>query len=126
MPGRVYVAPGGKHMIVQNRGTSKIIRLDDGAPENFCKPAVDPMLRSLSKCYGGKILCSILTGMGADGAKGAELLADAGGVVLVQDEASSVVWGMPGATAHRGAATQVLPLDEIGGEMRKILRGGRS
>lgn len=124
-PGRIYVAPGGKHMTVEAKGAGMRLRLDDGPPENFCKPAVDPMLRSLIAAYGGKLLCAILTGMGSDGAKGAEQVADAGGVVLAQDEATSVVWGMPGATAQRGAAMQVLPLDELGGAMRRIAGGGR-
>ena len=125
-PGRLYVAPGGKHMIVEAKGAGKQIRLDDGPPENFCKPAVDPMLRSLVKSYGGKVLCAILTGMGADGAKGAEELADAGGVVLAQDEATSVVWGMPGATAQRGAATEVLPVGELGARLKTLAGGGRA
>jgi two-component system chemotaxis response regulator CheB len=113
-------------MIVEAKGAGKQIRLDDGPPENFCKPAVDPMLRSLVKSYGGKVLCAILTGMGADGAKGAEELADAGGVVLAQDEATSVVWGMPGATAQRGAATEVLPVGELGARLKTLAGGGRA
>lgn len=125
MPGHLYVAAGGKHMLVEAKGASKIIRLDDGPPENFCKPSVDPMLRSLVKAYGGKVLCAILTGMGADGSKGAELVADSGGVVLAQDEASSVVWGMPGATAHRGAAARILPVGTIGKSLRQVAGGGR-
>ncbi|MBP5856066.1 chemotaxis response regulator protein-glutamate methylesterase [Marivibrio halodurans] len=124
-PGHLYVAAGGKHMLIEAKGASKILRLDDGPPENFCKPAVDPMLRSLVKAYGGKVLCAILTGMGADGSKGAEFVADSGGVVLAQDEASSVVWGMPGATAHRGAAMQVLPVGTIGKSLRQVAVGGR-
>lgn len=124
-PGRLYVAPGGKHLTVETKGVQKVIRLDDGPPENFCKPAVDPMLRSLIKAYGGnKVLCAILTGMGSDGAKGAEQLADAGGLVLAQDEATSVVWGMPGATAQRGAAHQLLPVGEIGGALKRFAAGG--
>jgi len=123
--GRLYVAPGGKHLTVEAKGAQKAIRLDDGAPENFCKPAVDPMVRSLIKAYGGnKILCAILTGMGADGAKGAEQVADAGGVVLAQDEATSVVWGMPGATAQRGAAHGVLPVGAIGAALKRAAAGG--
>lgn len=124
--GRLYVAPGGKHMVVEAKVAGKILRLDDGPPENFCKPAVDPMLRSLTKAYGGKVLCAILTGMGSDGAKGAEHLADAGGVVFAQDEATSVVWGMPGATAQRGAAMQVLPVDGMGKALRQTATGVRS
>lgn len=113
-PGKVYVAQGGKHMLFERSGTTLKIKLDDGPMENFCKPAVDPMLRSLIDIFGSRILCLILTGMGSDGMKGAQLLAEKGGRVIAQDEATSVVWGMPGAVVQAGAAAEVLPLEQIG------------
>ena len=111
-------------MRVRQDGTRRIITLDQEAPENFCRPAVDPMFRSLAEVYGNKVLAAVLTGMGSDGARGAVVLADRGCTVIAQDEASSVVWGMPGATVQAGAAAQVLPLDEIGSAMAR-LAGGR-
>lgn len=120
-PGEVILAPGGKHMILKSgkSGTPEIV-LDDGPPENFCKPAVDPMLRSAIALYGKKVLCVILTGMGHDGLKSAEDLVKEGGRVIAQDEASSVVWGMPGAVARAGICSAVLPLDEIGPWIRNV------
>lgn len=113
-PGHIYIAPGGKHMLLEagaNGGT--YIRLNDGPPENFCKPAVDPMLRSLVRIYKHKLLIIILTGMGVDGLKGCEEAAREGGIVIAQDQATSVVWGMPGAVAHAGICREILPLNEI-------------
>ncbi len=118
-PGKVYVAQGGKHMLFERSGTQLTIKLDDGPMENFCKPAVDPMLRSLIGIFGNRVLCAILTGMGHDGLDGARLLTEKGGRVIAQDEASSVVWGMPGAVAQAGLASEVLPLDQIGGWLKK-------
>ena len=112
--GRAYVAPGGWHMLATRDGRGKpVIRLTQDEAENFCRPAVDPMLRSLAAVYGPGVLAMILTGMGADGAKGCEAVAAAGGRFAVQDEATSVVWGMPGAAARTGLAQAVLPLPEI-------------
>lgn len=115
-----YVAPGDYHMTFEQRGSATTIQLSQSAPENFCRPAVDAMLRSLVSIYGGAIMATILTGMGHDGLKGCELVRGAGGTVLAQDEASSVVWGMPGAVAQAGLAESVLPLKEIGPAMRRI------
>lgn len=125
-PGTVTIAPGGKHMLFQRLGDRTTIALDDGPPENFCKPAVDPMLRSLKELYGPDVLTVILTGMGEDGAKGAKILADAGGAVLAQDEETSVVWGMPGATAHIGAACAVEPLPSLAQTIRGFFGGARA
>jgi len=118
-PGRCYVAPGGFHMVVAQEGTAKVIRLNQEAPENFCRPAVDPMLRSVAAAYGAASVAVILTGMGADGARGCEVLAAAGGRFIAQDEATSVVWGMPGAAAATGMAESILPLDQIGPWVRR-------
>jgi two-component system chemotaxis response regulator CheB len=119
--GRIYVAPGDFHMTVQVDGTRKVMRLDKNPPENFCRPAVDPMLRSLAKAYSGKVLTVILTGMGQDGLRGGQELSAAGGVIAAQDEATSVVWGMPGAVANAGLCSAVLPLSDIGPYVRKAI-----
>jgi two-component system chemotaxis response regulator CheB len=125
MPGRIYVAPGGKHMIVAKDGHDTVIRLTDLPPVNFCKPAVDPLFESVVPLYGQAILGAVLTGMGHDGAHGATMIANAGGSIIAQDEDSSVVWGMPGAVAQAGAACDILALDQIGPKMIRILGGGR-
>jgi two-component system chemotaxis response regulator CheB len=117
--GRVHVAPGGFHMLVERKGAMPVIKIDSGPMENFCKPAVDPMLRSAVKVFGNKIMTVILTGMGSDGMLGAREVIKAGGRVISQDEATSVVWGMPGAVALDGSCSVVLPLDEIGPWLRK-------
>jgi len=118
--GRAYVAPGDYHMLAVNRGGGLVLTLSKDAPENFCRPAVDPMLRSLVRVYGRKVLTTILTGMGQDGLKGCQEVTAAGGVVIGQDEASSVVWGMPGAVAQAGLCSAILPLKEIGPYIRKF------
>jgi two-component system, chemotaxis family, protein-glutamate methylesterase/glutaminase len=113
--GRVYIAPGDYHMVVDGgKGGEKLLHLSRAPAENFCRPSVDPMLRSLAQAYGRRLLCVILTGMGSDGRKGGEAVIAAGGSVLAQDEATSVVWGMPGAVASAGLCSAVLPLPEIG------------
>jgi two-component system chemotaxis response regulator CheB len=113
-PGRIYVAPGDFHMTVEAADGQRLVRLAKTPPENFCRPSVDPMLRSLAAIYGPRLLCTILTGMGHDGHNGCEAVVAAGGTVIAQDEATSVVWGMPGAVATAGLCSAVLPLAEIG------------
>lgn len=125
-PGHIYIAPGGRHMLLEERHGKCVIRLDDGPEINYCKPAVDPMFASAAKVYKSAILSLVLTGMGQDGAVGAGHIADAGGSVIAQDEASSVVWGMPGATANMGNASAVLPLSEIGQKVKTLINGGVS
>lgn len=117
--GRIHIAPGGFHMLIDRKGATPILKIDNGPMENFCRPAVDPMLRSAAKIFGSKIMTVILTGMGQDGMLGARDIVAAGGRVIAQDEATSVVWGMPGATALDGTCSAVLPLDEIGPWLRK-------
>jgi two-component system chemotaxis response regulator CheB len=107
---RIYVAPGDFHMLIEGGR----VRLVKGPAENYCRPAVDPMLRSLSQAYGPGLLTVILTGMGQDGLGGAHAAVAAGGTVIAQDKATSVVWGMPGAVAQAGLCAAILPLDEIG------------
>ncbi|MBL6454792.1 chemotaxis-specific protein-glutamate methyltransferase CheB [Belnapia sp. T6] len=113
-PGRIYLAPGEHHLLVESRADGGLLaRLSDAPPENFCRPAVDPMLRSLVACCGGAVLAVILTGMGQDGLQGCQAVAAAGGTVLAQDEASSVVWGMPGAVARAGLPRALLPPEAL-------------
>lgn len=119
--GRIYLAPGNYHMVVERQGASTVIRLNQNPPENFCRPSVDPMLRSLARIYGSSLLTIILTGMGSDGQKGATEVVEAGGTVIAQDEATSVVWGMPGAVATSGLCSAVLPIQEIGPSVRKLV-----
>jgi len=122
--GRIYVAPGGWHMRVENGPTSPVIRLDQEPPEHFCRPAVDPMLRSLASVYGEGALAVMLTGMGSDGAAGCAAVARAGGRFIAQDQATSAVWGMPAAAAATGLAEAVLPLDDIGPWLRRATEAG--
>lgn len=117
--GRCYVAPGGWHMRIVAESDGPRIRLNQDAPEHFCRPAVDPMLRSLSETYGAGLLAVVLTGMGADGAAGCREVVRRGGRFITQDEATSVVWGMPGAAAATGLAQAILPLDAVGPWMRR-------
>ncbi len=124
--GHIYIAPGGKHMLVEKSGNDKIIRLSDGPAVNYCKPAVDPLFDTLAEIYGRGVLSVVLTGMGSDGAKGAGRIADAGGSVIAQDEETSVVWGMPGATVQLGNASEVLSITEIGRKVARLLTGGRA
>lgn len=125
LEGRAYVAPGDFHMLVASRGGANVLTLTKDPPENFCRPAVDPMMRSIVRAYGRKVLAVILTGMGQDGMKGCQEVVAAGGVVIGQDEPSSVVWGMPGAVATAGLCSAILPLKEVGPYIRKFaLRTG--
>jgi two-component system chemotaxis response regulator CheB len=125
-PGQIYVAPGGKHMRVARHCTSIVIALDDGPQINFCKPAVDPMFQSAVGVWQGGVMAVVLTGMGSDGMRGAKDVVAAGGNVIAQDEATSVVWGMPGAAAHAGICAAVLPLGQIGPKLVRVFSGDRS
>jgi two-component system chemotaxis response regulator CheB len=119
--GHIYVAPGEFHMVVEVKDRDeKVIRLNKAPPENFCRPSVDPMLRSLAAVYGSRVLTLILTGMGHDGLEGGRAIIAAGGTLIAQDEATSIVWGMPGAVATAGLCSAVLPLDEIAPFIAKL------
>jgi len=124
-PRHYYVAPGDFHMLIELVAGAPTVRLVKGPPENFCRPSVDPMLRSLVDVYGRRILVVILTGMGQDGMKGSEAVVRSGGAVVAQDEATSVVWGMPGAVAMAGLCSSVLPVGEIGNFVRQKVMGAR-
>ncbi|MFI5932626.1 chemotaxis response regulator protein-glutamate methylesterase [Actinoplanes sp. NPDC051494] len=125
-PGTVYIAPGDKHLVLHRRGTATLTQLSGAPPENSCRPAVDVMFRSVSALFGASVLATVLTGMGYDGRSGAKVLRDAGAEVLAQDEASSVVWGMPGAVVGAGLADEVLPLDRIAAALIQRLQVGRA
>ena len=116
-PSCVWIAPGDYHMVVQEEDHRIRLRTHQGPRENFCRPSVDVLFRSVAEVYGAHSLGIILTGMGQDGFKGCEVLSAAGASLIVQDEASSVVWGMPGFVARAGLAEKILPLDQIGGEI---------
>ncbi len=115
--GQIVIAPGGCHMVVKRSGTTVVVDTNMDPPQNSCRPAVDVLFKSVVSVFGGRCLGVILTGMGADGLRGCEQVSEAGGTVIVQDEASSVVWGMPGYVARAGLAKKVLPLAEIAGEI---------
>jgi two-component system chemotaxis response regulator CheB len=124
--GVIYVAPGGRHLVLRKKGGQVVFDFDDGPAINFCKPAVDPMFESASAIYRNATLALVLTGMGQDGLVGARAVTEAGGTVIAQDEASSVVWGMPGVVARAGLCSGVWPLDQIGPRVSKLLRGERA
>ena len=113
LPGHVYIAPGGLHLLVRRDGARYVCQISDTEPVNRHKPSVDVLFRSVSECAGPNAVGMILTGMGDDGARGLKLMRDAGAHTLGQDEASSVVWGMPGSAHRIGAVERVLPLREM-------------
>jgi two-component system chemotaxis response regulator CheB len=112
-PGHVWIARGNYHLKVPRKGAGVLLHLDQDPPENSCRPSVDVLFRSVAESFGANALAVVLTGMGADGASGAVQISKAGGEVFVQDEATSVVWGMPGAVVSAGAADKICPLSEI-------------
>lgn len=122
-PGRILLAPGDFHMTVAANAGRAHIRLDQSPPLNSCRPAVDALFTSAGEVYGGAAIAVILTGMGQDGLRGAQILKAQGASILAQDEASSVVWGMPGAVVNAGIANRVLPLDQVVPEiLRRTVR----
>ncbi|WP_145174793.1 chemotaxis response regulator protein-glutamate methylesterase [Gimesia aquarii] len=118
--GRIYIAPGDFHMVVDKQDDRMVIRLNQDAPEHFCRPSVNPLYASAAKWYGSSVLAVMLTGMGDDGIEGAQSISERQGYIIVQDEQSSVVWGMPGAIANAGIANQVLPLRNIAPELVRL------
>jgi len=125
-PGHVYLAPGDYHMVVEQRENKAIALLNQGPYENFCRPAADILFRSVAKIFGRNSLAVVLTGMGQDGTDGCQHIQDRDGQVIVQDEATSVVWGMPGFVVKGGLADKILPLDRIAEEIIQRSRTGRS
>ncbi len=123
-PGRVFVAAGDHHLRVRRLGPRSMITVVDSGPhENSCRPSVDVLFRSLAENYGGEVLYLVLTGMGSDGLHGAVALKAAGAFGIAQDEATSVVWGMPGALARAGLADRIVPLDGIPAELVRMAAG---
>jgi two-component system chemotaxis response regulator CheB len=111
--GLIFIAPGNFHMKVAGLGADTRVFLDQSPPQNSCRPSVDALFASIGEVYGGAVIAVILTGMGQDGLRGAGILKAQGASILAQDEASSVVWGMPGAVVNAGLADRVLPLDQV-------------
>jgi two-component system chemotaxis response regulator CheB len=112
-PGSVWIAPGDYHMRLRGTGRGPVITLDQSPPENSCRPAVDVLFRSVGETFGTAAIGAILTGMGQDGLRGVQTIKATGGYVIAQDEASSVVWGMPGAVVSAGLADSVVPLENV-------------
>jgi two-component system chemotaxis response regulator CheB len=124
--GRIYLAPGDRHLIVDAGRGGLLAHLNSNPPENFCRPSVDPMLRSAAAACDGRVLVTMLTGMGQDGLLGTRRVVDAGGSAVAQDESTSVVWGMPGAVAQAGLCHAVLPLPRIAPKLLELLRMPRA
>jgi two-component system chemotaxis response regulator CheB len=122
--GNIYLAPGDQHMEVIRQNNKYVIQLQDGAPVNRHKPSVDVLFHSAAKCANSNAVCVLLTGMGADGAVGMQAMKEAGAKTIVQDEASSVVWGMPGAAFKLGCADYVVPLDDIAAKILTLVKSG--
>jgi two-component system, chemotaxis family, protein-glutamate methylesterase/glutaminase len=116
-PGHAWIAPGDYHMTIERRGTAVHLAMNQDPPENSCRPAVDPLFRSAASAFGPNVLAVVLTGMGSDGVIGSQFVHERGGQVYVQDEATSVVWGMPGQVASAGLADGVFPLPSIAQEI---------
>jgi len=121
--GKAYLAPGGYHMTVVEKNGRKIIALDQEPAENFCRPSVEPMFRSLIDIYGSEVFAIMLTGMGHDGLEASGKLVEAGGTLIAQDEETSVVWGMPGAVSRAGLCSGIYPLNQIGTKVKEKLVG---
>ncbi len=123
---RIYIAPGDFHLTVRRAGAQKVISLTQTVAENYCRPSADPMLRSLADAYSGKVLAVVLTGMGTDALEGCRLVAEQGGTVLAQDEASAVVWGMPGAVVAAGLCDEIVPLAHMAESVIRRMKGGKT
>src|SRR5271155_512455 len=122
-PGHAWIAPGNFHMTVNRAGLQARLNLNQAPAENSCRPAVDVLFRSVAEVYGANVLGVVMTGMGSDGVIGAQRIRERGGEVIIQDEASSVVWGMPGLVQASGQADAVYPLDQLGQEIsRRVLQ----
>lgn len=124
-PAHAWIAPGDYHMILQCHGNRIQVQLHQGPPVNSCRPAVDVLFSSVTEIYGAHTLAVVLTGMGQDGLRGCEEIRQAGGQILVQDEATSVVWGMPGFVARAGLADNILPLNQLAVDITRRVRAGR-
>lgn len=122
--GQIWIAPGDHHMEVRTSGKGPVLTLNQGPQENSCRPAVDVLFRSAANVFGNRVLGVVLTGMGRDGLIGCEVIRKGGGQVIVQDEATSVVWGMPGLVAEAGLAHAVVPLQGVADEITRLVKAG--
>ena len=120
--GRVYVSPGDFHMFIEKSATGHTVRLNQDPPENYCRPSVEPLFRSVATEFGAATLALMLTGMGHDGVNASQSLVDAGGTLIAQDEETSVVWGMPGAVANAGLCAEILPIGQIAPRAITLMR----
>jgi len=124
-PGHILLAPGDYHLEIARETDRTVARLSQSAPVNFCRPSVDPLFRSVAELYGAEACAVVLTGMGSDGCNGARVIAAAGAPVIAQDEATSVVWGMPRSAAQSGLCSAVLPLDRMAANVTRLFCGDR-
>jgi two-component system, chemotaxis family, protein-glutamate methylesterase/glutaminase len=124
-PGSVIIAPGNQHMVIERSAAGHHIALNQGPLENSCRPAADVLFRSVSENFGAGVLAVVMTGMGQDGLHGCEAVRERGGQVFVQDEKSSIVWGMPGLVAEAGLADEILPLNQLAPAIMRTVRVGR-
>jgi two-component system chemotaxis response regulator CheB len=125
-PMNAYIAPGARHLVVRGSAVKPFIGINDQPPENGCKPAADVLFRSVANVYGGNVVALIMTGMGNDGTHGLCALKRQGASVIAQDEASSVVWGMPGSAVASGCVDRVAPLCELPNEVVRMIEKGRN
>ena len=126
-PGHIYIAPGGRHMVIRRGAIGQVVTaLNDQPPEKGCRPSVDVLFRSAAAIYGGDQIAVVLTGMGSDGTRGLGPLKKAGAHIIAQDEASSVVWGMPGSAVTSGCVDEVLPLERIASSIKELVGNGKS
>lgn len=123
-PGDVWIAPGNFHMTVKKHKGDRVLHLEQSEPEHSCRPAIDPLFRSVAATYGSRCLGVVLTGMGRDGESGSGAIRQAGGCILAQDQSSCVVWGMPRAVQQAGHADQILPLSQIAAGITEVIRSG--
>ena len=127
VPGQALLAPGGLHMLIEKQSGGARIRTDPGPPEHSCRPSVDVLFRSAADSYGSHVLAVMMTGMGQDGLDGCKKIRGAGGQILVQDQATSVVWGMPRLVAEAGLVDEILPLSDLGHEIvRRVMERRRA
>jgi two-component system, chemotaxis family, protein-glutamate methylesterase/glutaminase len=126
LSGHAWIAPGNFHMSVKRAGVGSRLQLNQDPPENSCRPAVDVLFRSVAEAYGAGVLAVVMTGMGSDGVLGSQRIRERGGEVIIQDEASSIVWGMPGLVHSAGQADGVYPLNQLGQEITRRVLESRS
>jgi two-component system chemotaxis response regulator CheB len=124
-PGHAWLAPGGSHMAVERINGEARIKISQSPPHNSCRPSADILFRSAADVFGSHVLAVVMTGMGQDGLRGCERIREVGGQILAQDQASSVVWGMPKFVAQAGLVDQILPLGQLGQEITRRVMGLR-